>query len=52
MYGVAAYLDNKAEKTFSGYNPVNERIISVRLNGSQRNITIILIYAQTGEEEI
>ena len=38
-----------------GYNPVNEWIISIRLNGKQRNITIAQVYvptSQADEEEI
>ena len=55
MYGVAIYLDSETEETLSRYNPVNERIISVGLNGRQRNITIVQVYAttsQTDEDEI
>ena len=55
MHGVAVDLDNEIEKTLLGYNPVNEQIISIRLNGKQRNITIVQVYApmsQADEEEI
>ena len=55
MYGVAVYVDNEAEKTLLVYNPVNEQIISMRLNGRQRNITIVQVYApmsQADEEDI
>ena len=55
MYGVAVYLDNEAEKVLLGYNPVNEWTISIRLNGKQRNITIVQVYTpmnQADEEEI
>ena len=51
LYGVVVYLDNETENTLLGYNPINERIISVRLNGKQRNITIIQVYAPTSQAE-
>ena len=41
LYGVTVYLDNEAEKMLLGYNPVNEQIIFIRLNGKQRNMTIV-----------
>ena len=51
LYGVAVYLDNETENTLLGYNPVTERIISVRLNGKQRNVTIIQVYSPTSQAE-
>ena len=38
-----------------GYNPVNEQVLSIRLNGKQRNVTIAQVYvpmSQADEEEI
>ena len=55
MYGVALFLDSETEETLSRYNPVNERIISVGLNGRHRKITIVQVYtptSQADEEEI
>ena len=55
MYGVTVYLDNETEKMCLGYKPVNEWIISIRLNDKQRNITIVQVCApmsQADEEDI
>ena len=54
MYGVTVYVDSEAEKMLLGYNPVNEWIISIRLNGKQRNITVVQVYApmSQADEEI
>ena len=38
-----------------GYNPVNERVVLVRIRSRQRNFTIIQMYApttQANDEEI
>lgn len=51
MHGVADNLDNETEKRLLGSleprSPVNEQILSDRLNGKQRNVKIIQVYAPT-----
>ncbi|GFS11597.1 craniofacial development protein 2 [Elysia marginata] len=52
--GVAVYLDKDCINMMLGYNPVNDRIMSVRLKGTAHNLTIIQTYApttQASEEE-
>ena len=51
--GVAIILKKNIAQTILGYNPVNDRIISVRLQGKPLNITLIQVYAPTtGAEEV
>ena len=45
--GVAVYLANKVEKSLLGYNPIDDRIITVRLEGQPNNITFVQVYAPT-----
>ncbi|XP_062826063.1 craniofacial development protein 2-like [Anolis carolinensis] len=45
--GVAFIINNKVAKAVLGYNPKNERIISIRVQGKPFNITVIQIYAPT-----
>ncbi|GFR94128.1 endonuclease-reverse transcriptase [Elysia marginata] len=45
--GVAVYLDKDCINMMLGYNPVNDRIMSVRLKGTAHNLTIIQTYAPT-----
>jgi len=55
MCGVGFYLSRDMEKALMGYNPVNERIVLVRIRGRHRNLTIIQVYApttQADDEEI
>ena len=55
LFGVAIYVDSETEETLSRYYPVNELIMSFGLNGRQRNIPIVQVYAPTSqadEEEI
>ena len=55
MCGVGFYLSSDMEKALMGYNPVNERIVLVRIRSRQRNLTIIQVYApttQADDEEI
>ena len=47
MSGVAFYLPKKTEKALLGYNPVNDRIITIRIRAKPTNITCIQIYAPT-----
>ena len=49
--GVAVILQKDLAKTVMGYNPVNDRIITVRLQGHPTNVTIIQVYAPTTDAE-
>jgi hypothetical protein len=50
--GVAIIVGKKVTEAVLGYNPKNERMISVRIQGSTINTTIIQVYAPTtGAEE-
>ncbi|GFO27137.1 endonuclease-reverse transcriptase [Plakobranchus ocellatus] len=53
--GVAIFLSKTTSKSIIGYKPVNDRILTVRLFGQAKNITLIQVYAPTSpasEEEI
>ena len=53
--GVAIYLSKSATKSLLGYKPVNDRILTIRLQGQAKNITLIQAYAPTSastEEEL
>ena len=53
--GVAFYLSTLTSQMLLGYNPISDRILSIRLQGKPQNITLIQIYAPTtaaDEEEI
>ena len=53
--GVGFIIHKHITKYVLGYNPVNDRIITIRLKGKPLNITIVQIYAPTAdstEEEI
>ena len=53
--GVGFIIVKATAKCVLGYNPINERIMTVRLQGSPMNISIIQVYAPTvdaPEEEI
>ena len=45
--GVALFLSKAAVKSLIGYKPVNDRIITVRLMGQAKYITLIQVYAPT-----
>ena len=54
-HGVSFILTNEIAGAVIGYNPFNDRIISVRINARPHNISIIQFYAPTSastEEEI
>ena len=42
----------RINKCVLGYNPVSDRIISLRLQGKPINITIIMVYAPTAEADV
>ena len=46
-YGVGVWLDKTISKAVIGYNPINERIMTVRLNAKPVNITLCQVYAPT-----
>ena len=53
--GVAIYLSKSATKSLLGYKPVNNHILTIRLQGQAKNITLIQAYAPTSaltEEEL
>ena len=55
MCAVGFYLSNDRKKALMGYNPVNERIVLVRIRGRHRNLIIIQVYfstTQVDDEEI
>ena len=45
--GVAIIVNKKWSKSVLGYNPKNDRMISIRFQGKPINITIIQVYAPT-----
>ena len=46
-HGVGFILDKASAKSFLGFNPVNDRIITLRLEAHPMNVTIIQVYAPT-----
>lgn len=50
-HGVAMWLNKKVAKSVIGYNPVNERILSVRIKAKPINVSIFQIYAPTSNAE-
>ena len=52
---LAFMVNSEASKAVLGYNPVSERVITLRVNAKPVNITFVQVYAPTGassEEEI
>ena len=49
--GVALILHKNIAKSVLGYTPVNDRIITIRLQGHPINVTIIQVYVPTTEAE-
>ena len=49
--GVAFNMDKSVTKFFVGYNPVNDRIITIILQGQSLNLTSIKVYAPTTASE-
>ena len=45
--GVAFYLSRNTENSLLGYNPINDRILSIRIHAKPANITFIQVYAPT-----
>ncbi len=53
--GVGMYLGEETSKALLGYNPISDRVLSMRLQGKPMNITLIQVYAPTStatQEEI
>ncbi|XP_072014979.1 craniofacial development protein 2-like [Amphiura filiformis] len=46
-FGVGFILDRNTARSFLGFNPINDRIISLRLHGHPFNISIVQVYAPT-----
>jgi len=49
--GVGIWLNRRIAGALIGYEPINSRLITVRLNAKPRNISIIQVYAPTSEQE-
>ncbi|CAG5117437.1 unnamed protein product [Candidula unifasciata] len=49
--GVAFCLDKTTAKAIMGYNPVSDRILTIRLKGRPKNITFMQVYAPTSTAE-
>jgi len=49
QYGVGMLLDKERSKTLLGYNPISERILTVKLAGKPYSVTLIQIYAPTNQ---
>ena len=49
--GVAFIIDKETAKSISGYNPIKERIISIRINCKPFPVTIIQVYAPTSDAD-
>jgi len=49
--GVAMILDKERSRSLMGYNPVNSRILTVRLAGRPWNLTLIQVYAPTNQAD-
>jgi hypothetical protein len=48
--GVAVICGNDMARTVLGYNPVNDRIMTIRLQGKPVNMTIVQVYAPTAND--
>lgn len=51
IHGVGIICTKKISKSILGYNPVNDRIMTLRLDGRPTKITIIAIYAPTASAD-
>ncbi|XP_072028431.1 craniofacial development protein 2-like [Amphiura filiformis] len=54
-HGVAFVVNEEVAKCVLGYNPINERIITIRIQGKPMNMSVIQAYAPTSassDEEI
>ena len=51
VHGVAMVLSRITSKAVLGYNPVNERLISIRIQAQPMNITVIQAYAPTSDAD-
>lgn len=49
--GVGFICSHDIKKCVMGYNPVSDRIISLRLQCRPMNVTIIMVYAPTSDAE-
>ena len=49
--GVAFIIDKETAKSISGYSPINEIIISIRINCKPFLVTIIQVYAPTSDAD-
>ena len=51
IHGTAFMLSKQASKTILSWEPVSDRIITLRLNSNFQKTTIITVYAPTNETE-
>ena len=49
--GVAVYIRKEWNSSLLGYNPISDRLRSVRISGKPTNITIIQTYASTSQSD-
>ena len=49
--GVALIVNKRVGKAVLGYNPKNDRMISIWIQGRPYNITVIQVYAPTTDAE-
>ena len=47
--GVAFIVEKTTAKSVIGYNPINERVMTLRLQGNPVNISVMQVYAPTSE---
>ncbi len=50
-HGVALVVNSELAKCVLGYNPVSERIITLRIQGAPMNITVVQAYAPTSASD-
>ena len=49
--GVAIVNNHEMDNSMLGYNPVSDRIMTIRFHGAPFNLTIIQVYAPTAEAD-
>ena len=48
--GVGFIVKNNLKGSVMGYNPVSDRVITIRINAKPVNLTIVQLYAPTSTE--
>ena len=49
--GVGFVVDKEASKVVLGYNPIDDRVMTLRLKGHQMNATFLQVYSPTTEAD-